>query len=925
MPSKLSDSLIDNSKRRRVEGDNGSGNGRERKFASNIFAPFRSLGHVTNSVPFSVSTLGQSYIITTCIGKSFQIYDAGSLRLLFVSSPETEVPITALSSHFHFVYAIWGSKIGVFRRGRREYEIDSKSPTNLQKILIFGDYICASSDDSIYVFQFKTSDKRNAPELYTVLTLPPGAGDIVKLCHPHTYLNKILVATESYLFLYNVRTGKLVFQSAPFDSMLTDIDIAPALDTVGLAFSDGRIQAFNLRYNKVLMEISCRQRISSVSFRTDGTAHLGVGTVDGDLYFYDLNRKKRVHILRDVHSASSGGVSRIAFLNGQAMFVTSGGDNSLKEYVFDPELSSSSSLITSPPRLLRSRGGHSQAPSKLQFIDDSGHFILSASLDRTLWLFSLRKDSQSHEISQREKTVRNNKRMAGFTGSLKEKFAEITALAYEGNKHGDWENIVSAHKDENFARTWDAHRGIVGRWHLNTSDKSAVSTVNISFCGNFGIIGSAKGTVDVYNLQSGIHRKHFRKHSKDVTGVAIDNSNKTLFSCSLDGTLHFYEFKSGTLKNKLHLTNPAVSLLLHRSTDLLSVCLNNGHILIVDTASIKVVRELKGNSSPITAYDISADGRWLVASYSDNIVRVWDLPTGSCIDAFKVTSKIMALKMSTNGEWLATAHEDDIGINLWSNRTMFRQVNLRQITEDELEYIDMPTIAGDNAENIISGTSHDGEDDSLNHVSGVYMSRAKLSDQLITLSDLPRHRYLTMVNLDVIKQRNKPKEAPKAPKQAPFFLSLVGAESNKKETEQETPQGKKRIGEDALKKTGFRRKLIEANASHDYSDVIRYLKNISASQTELEIQSFTTDDLDTVMYFLDALTNTLKDRSDYELVQAWMAIFLKTHGDLIIENRDTHDLQIRLSAWKGTDDEEKKRINELIAYCNGVLSFLRLN
>lgn len=218
----------------------------------------------------------------------------------------------------------------MYRRGKLEYSVDTKSPLTLSRLLVFGDYVCAASDETIYVYRFSSPDKSSPPEYYTSIDLPPGIGEIIDIIHPHTYLNKIVVATSSYIILLNVRTGKLVFQSVPFESLLTAVDVAPVLDTIGLAFEDGRIQAFNLRHARVLFEISCRQQVSSISFRTDGTAHLAAGTVDGDIYFYDLNRERRVHIMREVHSNAQGGVSCVSFLNGQPVFVTSGGDNFLK-------------------------------------------------------------------------------------------------------------------------------------------------------------------------------------------------------------------------------------------------------------------------------------------------------------------------------------------------------------------------------------------------------------------------------------------------------------------------------------------------------------------------------------------------------------------------------------------------------------------
>ena len=45
-----------------------------------------------------------------------------------------------------------------------------------------------------------------------------------------------------------------------------------------------------------------------------------------------------------------------------------------------------------------------------------------------------------------------------------------------------------------------------------------------------------------------------------------------------------------------------------------------------------------------------------------------------------------------------------------------------------------------------------------------------LSEDLVTLSTLPKSRWYNLQQLDVIKQHNKPKQPPKQPKKAPFFL-----------------------------------------------------------------------------------------------------------------------------------------------------------
>lgn len=76
----------------------------------------------------------------------------------------------------------------------------------------------------------------------------------------------------------------------------------------------------------------------------------------------------------------------------------------------------------------------------------------------------------------------------------------------------------------------------------------------MSPCGTFAVVGSAGGAIDMFNMQSGQHRQSFPprapkprkakmpvvdysadKHTKAVTGLMVDNLNRTVISCGLDG------------------------------------------------------------------------------------------------------------------------------------------------------------------------------------------------------------------------------------------------------------------------------------------------------------------------------------------------------------------------------------------------------
>ncbi len=73
----------------------------------------------------------------------------------------------------------------------------------------------------------------------------------------------------------------------------------------------------------------------------------------------------------------------------------------------------------------------------------------------------------------------------------------------------------------------------------------------------------------------------------------------------------------------------------------------------------------------------------------------------------------------------------------------------------------------------------------------VFSTPPQLDGELVTLTLLPRSRWQTLLNLEVIQQRNKPKEPPKPLEKAPFFLpTLPGVETRFAPAEKQTQETK---------------------------------------------------------------------------------------------------------------------------------------
>ena len=485
---------------------------------------------------------------------------------------------------------------------------------------------------------------------------------------------------------------------------------------------------------------------------------------------------------------------------------------------------------------------------------------------------------------------------------------------------------------------------------------------------------------------------------------------------------------------------------LHRSTNLIALSCTDLRIRIIDTETRKLVRELslhpKSQSSKrkqqqqsltvqddhpirITDHCFSKDGRWIIASSNDCVIRVWDLPTGHMIDAFRLPSPCQALAFSNTGEFLATALEDSVGVHIWTNRTMFTHVPTRPIDASEIAEIEAPTASGEGGQTVI-GAALDGDENEATQdaqdMEAPPASVDQLSADITTLSLVPKTRWQTLANLELIRERNKPVEAPKAPEKAPFFLpsmSLLGPgkddaaaagykadhtssailgmrhevdDAGGDELAPTTPGQESRIMKNAdasaKAQTRFTTLLRECAASYatessnkpasandpsyqtpttHYQPFTTYLSTLNPSSADIAIRSLDpAPPFDELIAFLEALIELLRRRTDFELGQAWMKVFLRVWGGVlgeVIEDERAsktvkevgEDVTMEdlvsgvisggisgdgdgdgdgdengrakligtLKMWREEQGREMERLDGLFGFCLGVVGFLR--
>jgi len=733
------------------------------------------------------------------------------------------------------------------------------------------------------------------------------------------------------MLLVNVRSGKMIhsfkcLSATSTTTTITTLAQSPAVDTIAVGTSDGAVHLINTLHDVKLFTLQHKSKqqqqqskkkkkimnnnnaVSSISFRTDGNATrqgvapLAVGCDDGSVSVWDLTpiEDKSTGIIRrtlltQMENTHFGGISKLEYLPAEPLLLSTGvASNSILLHVFDsPDHSG---------RVLRQRKGHTSPPTLLRYLHPglSGGGILANASDGTdaascqilscggpgdlsLRLFSTARSNLDKEYSQGPGIDKKAKKYgkAGPEGRAELLLPEVIGLSTSEARSRDWGDLVTIHRSHAMAYVWSTKRGsqsgpVLRQPHWNISamkerpPRSANATsLAISACGNFCLVGTMGGIIYKYNLQSGLPRGSFPRdatsltseeerqrkqglrfagdvgrtmrmlekssskggmmpsdidqaerdrinyleaeakrkaiigrasHADAVVGICIDSLNKTVVTAGADSKLVLWNFVTHMphKKSPIILPSPATKLTHVRDSDLAAIAMNDFGVAVFDCSSLTIVRYFGGSrykqspkdprmthTSPISDLAFGPDGRKLFTSSLDSTIRVWDVPTGLCVDWMQFSSPPTSLALSPTGEFLATSHVDRLGISLWCDKSYFRMVLLDGTPSEPAKMNEPCPVAeceqeGANdavAANAIPSSSMVsnkkdnlfGLTDDNNEMNDGKPPVAK-EEGLITLSGLPSAHWKNLFHLELVKERNKPTEAPQKPQQAPFFL-----------------------------------------------------------------------------------------------------------------------------------------------------------
>ena len=940
-----------------------------------IIEPYRSLGIYTDNNKIHFFKRGIDRFMLTSNKYSFIVYNLEKLRIERISPP-IEKKITALYPYKTKIFTGIGNKVQLWEKIHiiKEFPGNLDDPNDLVKqIMTFENivlFITLKGDLFIY-------------EIHSGLLISKLEKKIEYFMHPITYLNKILFSTkaeryeddlnkyEPNLILYDINEEKEIINYKDFfinkKSKINLFEQSPVIDIIAINFTDGDIILFNMKKTKIILKLFSQYNITSMAFSCCNTmSHslLVTGCDNGIVNIWDLNKKSIHYTINNDFT----NISNILLLPEEPiMIITSEEDNSIKMYKFEKN--------TSIPQLFKFRGGHTSPPNHIRFYGENANeeSIQLLSCDKNnLRNISLLSEQISKEFSSKK-----------FSNSLKNKH-DILNFDFNEFRERDWGNILLLISDYEKPLIYSYENSCINETQPKLKTKNSFCTcVCISICGNFGFCGFNNGNIEKFNMQSGLSRWVLeRAHGigNEVTDIKSDGLNSMLISISKsEKKIKFWEILDHSLIKEFNIDSFPRKLEINRDTDLICTSLENNFIFIYDKSQLALVRKFNillndnytENDYIINDFCISKDSNWLLCITSNKSLKIYDIISTNLIE-WVIFDKIpLSLNLSPNSLYIALSFEQEKGIYLYINRTLFLDLeNIETVVEPiQCTLASFKAKIIKNREEHEENNNNNNDNDNKNDENEDFDEREKYMDipeenkELISLSNENNIKYKLLNDIELLQERNAPKVKDKKKEQAPFFLfnindiiegNLPQKESKKdlKEKEEESPEflnllknyshftNEKKITEKRFINTFHKNKKNNDensdinNKKEGYiltqlligfknnkiksSEITKFLNGLNPYISDLEIRSldplFNLGDEDYLLMFSEYILNEFKsNNNNYEMLQAYLNRFIKIYSDDII-----NDIDIKKNLEK-INEINAKKYNDLEEIYNSTM------
>jgi len=844
---------------------------------------YRSLGIFSSNVPFSIFTPKDKVpLLIVPVDDVFFTYYIDKLRLRAVSdkTPNSK-PIVHVCSDQNSIFAAAGSfvyRYVGFNRIISAFQHDKK----VVKSMPFGETLVVAYDNGdILVFDLHTEE--------IIQTIPKIESYIVDIFHPPTYMNKIIVAYESKkIILLNVKTGKLIHTfTSEIKGTPVQLCQTPVKGIVAIA-SKNAVDVLNIETDELLFTLKHDEIIKSVSFRSDGIEQAVVALSTGELAVWNLENKRLV----GKKAAHNGAIVSAQFLNNQGLLASNGVDNSVNLWYFESGKVDSG---VSMPELQVKRYGHRSNVTNTKFFENG--ILLSSDNKGHLSSWAVERPSNCLSLG-RAKTV-SNKKARKEKASVDQPWhlSDFSFLEANTARKNDWACIVGAHEN------------LLTFWSMDTKKQlgflkfeETVTALTMTKCGNFCFCGFDNGTVRAVNMQSFQQRVSFKASNSSIRFISVNIQLTQIITAGSSKIVNIWKWNAG--ENKVTKTPQTVTLS-SAVDDVGGKTIIPGKMLLLALTDFSLVILSQGNTGtwnvsrsfeigmPISAFTVSKpDNQFVVASTIDRKVMTFDVLSGEKIDAFQIKYPVVSLDWDPEGKYMVSAHLNQRGIYLWVNSYAIDNTQISKWDESKpIPLKSLPGIVIDDEpnESIDLDTDFSTVDDL--EIREKFENACTLVDGYITLSKTSEVKWATLPQLNELKQKSKPLAPLKKPEKAPFFLEtkkLLGNADFEFVTDKNAADK-----QEVISTISHADALCMALDNDGHQEMFDLFERYSPSQIDRELRSLTLDENDQelgktrLLKFLTKISEKLATKTDYELCNAYLSIFLNIHEDWILEENST--------------------------------------
>ena len=286
--------------------------------------------------------------------------------------------------------------------------------------------------------------------------------------------------------------------------------------------------------------------------------------------------------------------------------------------------------------------GHSNRIYTTEF-SPNGRWILTASFDGTAKIWDWRPGPLAREVET----------LKGHKGRL-----------HSGIFSPDGKWIFTAGQDE-IGRLWRNP----DQWYRFKQRPANGRTTNAVFFGtekSHIVTANSRGILSIITPEQQNTVEQFQAHGQKIKGLAIDISEKLVYTGSLDGTVNEWNLSTGEFIRPFPDFDSAIlSIAFNPSTHLLAIGFKDGTAKIFKKRFPFASKTLSGHSNWITGVAINPNGNLVATVSLDGMAKIWDSSTGANMKIFSGHEDgINSVAFSPNGKFLLTASEDHTA-RLW--------------------------------------------------------------------------------------------------------------------------------------------------------------------------------------------------------------------------------------------------------------------